>query len=202
MKMIVDILRRYYVPRIDSEQEQYAQLGWEDAQAQQKRFHILLNAVDLNEKSLLDIGCGLGDLYGYLQTSGISVDYFGIDVLEEMITKARIRYPDVLFMHTDLYATVLQSYVPFNVLFASGIFNLRVDDNWRYLETMVSRMAKICDDTALFNLLRNNAPDQDPILYHYFDPHEVITMARNYFPTVTLIDGYLNNDMTIVCHQT
>ena len=47
-----------------------------------------------NSKTLLDYGCGFGDLYGYLLSENLSLTYYGIDVIDEFISQARIKYPN------------------------------------------------------------------------------------------------------------
>lgn len=37
-------------------------LGWDSTQSQQVRFRKLISAINFDSKSILDIGCGFGDL--------------------------------------------------------------------------------------------------------------------------------------------
>ena len=41
-------------------------LGWRGEESQVKRFEVLSTVGDLNGCSLLDLGCGYGDLKGYM----------------------------------------------------------------------------------------------------------------------------------------
>jgi trans-aconitate methyltransferase len=72
-------------------------LAWRNDNSQSKRFEILSEVGELNGHTLLDEGCGLGDLYGYLESKDIRTDYKGIDINEQLITAARQKYPGVPF---------------------------------------------------------------------------------------------------------
>jgi trans-aconitate methyltransferase len=50
-------------------------------------------------ESILDIGCGTGDLTHEILLSGVTVT--GIDSSEEMITAAKAKYPDIEFLQMD-----------------------------------------------------------------------------------------------------
>lgn len=49
--------------------------------------------------SVLDIGCGTGDLYRYLN----DVDYLGVDQSGDMLNRARTRNPSAKFTQQNLY---------------------------------------------------------------------------------------------------
>ena len=59
-------IRRHYEHRITPERENFDVLDWACAESQQTRFAVLADNVELAGRSLLDIGCGLGDLRTFL----------------------------------------------------------------------------------------------------------------------------------------
>ena len=67
---------------------------WESARSQRVRFSVLrrLLPADLSALTLVDVGCGLGDLLRYLEVQGDRPGhYLGIDVVEPMVEIARAR---------------------------------------------------------------------------------------------------------------
>ena len=60
-------------------------LGWQSRGTQFRRFAVLAEIGSLAQTSVLDVGCGLGDLYGYLCTQNIWVTYTGYDLVPEMV---------------------------------------------------------------------------------------------------------------------
>jgi len=96
-------IRHHYRPRIDGGRENYDVVDWASAEAQQIRFAVLADNVPLDGQSLLDVGCGLGDLWMYLKGRGISVNYCGVDLLDEMTDAATRRNPDGRFVCGDIF---------------------------------------------------------------------------------------------------
>src|SRR5688572_8792015 len=76
-------------------------LGWQSRHTQYRRFAVLAEVGNLAHTRVLDVGCGLGDLYAYLHTQSIPVTYTGYDLLPDMIQRARKRFPDVHFEVRD-----------------------------------------------------------------------------------------------------
>ena len=68
-------------------------LGWDSTQSQQIRFKRLINEIDCCGKSILDIGCGFGDLCSFLISEGIEYEtYLGWDIVDSFIFEARNRF--------------------------------------------------------------------------------------------------------------
>jgi len=63
-------------------------LSWISDHTQKTRFKVLSEIGDLNNKSILDVGCGFGDLYQYLSNRFHGFLYTGIDVTSLMIETA------------------------------------------------------------------------------------------------------------------
>ena len=83
-------IRDYYLPKLKDEKSDSECLGWENKQAQELRFKVLERVI-FTGASILDVGCGLGNLYDYLNERGYNFEYTGIDILPEMIVRAKAR---------------------------------------------------------------------------------------------------------------
>ena len=82
-------------------------LDWESRDAQEIRFSILKDFIlanNLTDITLLDVGCGLADLYDYLVRFDIRSGYTGIDILPEMISLAKQQHPDLQLIAGDIFA--------------------------------------------------------------------------------------------------
>ena len=82
---------------------------------------MLLDHVPLEGGSLLDVGCGLGDLYGFLKREGVACDYTGMDILPAMVEQARTSWPEGRFMVGDVRSEDLFPRSPSTMVSASGI---------------------------------------------------------------------------------
>lgn len=77
-------------------------VGWRNLQEQWTRFDVMFEGLELGGRdtvSLLDVGCGYGELLEWLWTRNPSwaqrVSYYGIDSHEAVIDAARDRYPNL-----------------------------------------------------------------------------------------------------------
>ena len=61
---------------------------------------IVNRVLDLNPKTILDLGCGNGNIIARLQKR-LDADYYGLDISEAMIAQAEKRLRDVHFMVGD-----------------------------------------------------------------------------------------------------
>lgn len=115
-------------------------LGWIQG-TQLDRFSVLTAVGNLEGCSILDVGCGFGDLYEFLRQNGINVDYTGVDLNQDFIEIARQRHPDAEFIVDDFESSKIKG--KFDWSFESGIFNLKVSDHDAFVRNMLRKMFKV-----------------------------------------------------------
>ncbi len=196
------IIKSHYEPRLDKYKENHQILNWENREAQLKRFRVFIENVDVKNRSLLDVGCGLGDLYSYIKNRGINVEYTGIDILEKMITGARAKNPGGEFFVHDLFSETPDSGNSggkgFDIVFSSGLFNLKTGKDRDFLVHAVSVFYRKAKQRVVFNLLDTASENKEDI-YCYYSPEEIEKTAGKIFAGVKIIKGYLPNDFTVIC---
>jgi len=65
---------------------------WRSKEGQRLRFNCFTNEIDFTGKSILDVGCGIGDFGAFLIESKVDFkSYLGIDAMEAMIETAKER---------------------------------------------------------------------------------------------------------------
>jgi trans-aconitate methyltransferase len=156
--------------------------------------------VPVSGKSLLDVGCGLGDLYAYLREKGIVAGYTGVDILEGMIEKARRRYPAGAFLVGNIFDRNFMRKRKFDLIYCSGIFNLKIGDNAALLKRALSIFFALARETVVFNLLDSRSPDKDD-RYCYFSQEDVKSLLLPYDWDTQFIGDYLPNDFTVICRN-
>src|SRR5262245_18456396 len=72
-------------------------LDWGSRESQRLRFAVLAGVGPLGGASVLDVGCGQGDLLDWLRESGIDAQYAGVDITPPMVEVARRRFPGASF---------------------------------------------------------------------------------------------------------
>ena len=69
-------------------------VDWGSRESQRLRFDILTQIGNLNNRTLLDLGCGQADLFAYLQSNNIKSKYTGYDLTPKMIKVAKEKFPE------------------------------------------------------------------------------------------------------------
>ena len=194
-------IRRHYEPRLTPGRENFDVLDWGDAASQQKRFGVLIDHVPLAGKTLLDVGCGLGDLWGVLKERDIPVRYTGVDLIEKMIAAAREQHPDAEFLCADIFADDAPQIGPTDVVFCSGALNLELGNNRRFLPLAMRRMLDLAGETVVVNLLHVRTPEKYDHCA-YYDPADVLARLADLPCEARVVDDYLPNDFTVICRKT
>ena len=173
-------------------------LGWKEEQSQLVRFEILAQIGDMNGLSILDIGCGHGDLRGFLGKLYPGIRYAGIDHMEEFLDIAIARYghqPDTTFYLGDCWTAEMPN---MDYVLASGLLAYK-NSGTDFVYRMIDKMFATCRLGLGFNLLKN-VNDPDGILVNY-DPREILGYCKTLTLKVVLREGYAEDDFTIFMYQ-
>ncbi|MDU1892271.1 MAG: class I SAM-dependent methyltransferase [Dysgonomonas sp.] len=170
-------------------------LGW-DKGKQNVRFEILTSQINLENKSILDIGCGFGDLNKYLSTKLTNYTYYGVDMVETSINEATSRHPhNAKFKCGDFLQEDLGE---FDYAVASGIFNLKLEneDSYSFIENTMKKAMSICRVGIAFDFLSDKV---DYPLEHTFhaSPEKLLSMAYKYTRNIVLRNDYMPFEFTL-----
>jgi SAM-dependent methyltransferase len=175
-------------------------LGWGSRESQARRFAVLSEVGKLSGSSVLDVGCGLGDLYAWIRRRRLRARYTGVDITPGMVDKARARFPKTQFRVCD----VLDREQPIAVhdyVLSSGIFTHRGTSGFEFLEAMVRRMFELSKQALAFNCLSGWAKEKERGEYHA-DPLRVVDFCRRLSPWVVLRHDYHPRDFTVYLYKT
>jgi 2-polyprenyl-3-methyl-5-hydroxy-6-metoxy-1,4-benzoquinol methylase len=152
--------------------DSWAIAGWSSLETQRSRFEHLLRASSFRGGTVLDWGCGPGDLYAYLLEKNRPFEYEGIDINPRMIRIATHRHGGH-FTQIPSTHCLRQDY---DYIFASGIFQFVDEKNPTYFVKQLSEMVKHARAAVAVNFLsdyRDDAQKAESELY--LDPKSVIT---------------------------
>ena len=193
-----DIIRAYYEKNMGENIPDYKVLGWESREAQYARFSVLSENVDLEGKKILDVGCGLGNMLDFLKLNNINADYTGVDILEKMVERARIKNPDGRFLCMDIFVTQNFDTCLFDIVYASGIFNLNLENNMAFLQRALEKFFMLSGCMVAFSLLHVASAEKEQG-YYYYNPAEVSDIIKKYnISGYDIIEQYLHNDFTVI----
>lgn len=196
-------IKQYYASRVYSDREGYEILSWSSRAAQTQRFEVLLNLVRENFAeggcpTLLDVGCGLAELAVFLEKANCPVNYTGIDLTEEVLAEGLRRHPGLDLRLMDIFVEPCPfPALSFDVVFASGIFNMELGNNEAFAVSGMRRLMALAKHLAVANFLHQRSILQHS-LCHYYDPGRLLARLQQQALPVQLHENYLDNDFTLV----
>jgi SAM-dependent methyltransferase len=109
---------------------------------QEERFSALTSAIKRENYSILDYGCGFGDLKKYLNKRAVKFEYTGVDVVPEFINENIKEFgSSAKFSLINTYEDVKECY---DFIVISGVFNtLFFDDkvaHWRLVQKIIRHL--------------------------------------------------------------
>jgi trans-aconitate methyltransferase len=198
----------FYNQHIDEHGSGPKAVGWNDVRSQTARFAALCKVGDLEGRSVLDVGCGLGDFHKYLIDHYESVDYTGIDINPRYIESARQLYPDVHFEVADFeeYAgepacnAVAIMGRPFDYVCASGVFAVKIPNYKDIYFGQIKKMFTLARKGIAFTMLDAEYHNNDKE-YAAYSVEEVRAFCLSLADDVVVYHDYLPHDFTVILRR-
>jgi SAM-dependent methyltransferase len=173
-------------------------VGYTSEDSQLARFAVIADLYD-GRSSLLDIGCGTGDLLGYLRERYDCFDYVGIDQQPEFIGHARAKYHGerCTFVMGDFSRCALPMS---DFVVASGALSYRTEDANFHLEC-IKRLFAAARKSVIFNMLDASKMFSGEVIVGH-DLTAVTAYCRTLALDVSLIADYLPFDFTLMLTKT
>lgn len=180
----------FYLDSLTSHGETAKGVQWQSTQSQELRFKVLRKLLpeDLSELTLVDAGCGFGDLQRYLERcSSLPGRYIGLDVMEPMVEVARRRTGCEIRL-----CNVLEDRLPSAdyYLCSGAMNNLTREETWAFIR----RCFVASRNGFIFNLLKGT---DGPGSYNYQQPRDLLALAQELGAQPRLDEGYLSGDFTM-----
>lgn len=174
-------------------------LGW-DKGKQDLRYHILFEEFNLENKSILDIGCGFGDANKIISQKTKNYTYLGIDIVEDLINEARKVYKNrdnINFIIDDFLNTKLNN--QFDIVVASGIFNFKLqkEDNYIFIESFMKKAFKLANEGFAFDFLSDKVDFQYEHTFHS-SPLKILEMGYKLSKNIILKNHYMPFEFALV----
>lgn len=173
-------------------------LGWKTPEGQSARFDVLCSIADMSHASVLDAGCGHGDLRAFLNEKFTGTRYLGIDQIEAFLDIAVEKYghlPDTSFFSGDFSEAELPVT---DYILACGALSYRNSDPGFAFRT-IKKLFDSCRLGFAFNMLAK-VESAEGILVSY-NPQRVLTYCKSLTPDVELKEGYYEEDFTVMMRR-
>jgi len=93
-------------------------LQWHSKAAATKRYQKLVEDLDLEGKTILDVGCGFADIIKQISKQTKNFEYTGVDIIPEFITEAKKSYPRHEFLVRDYFKSPIKK--KFDIVLGPG----------------------------------------------------------------------------------
>lgn len=176
-------------------------VGWTSNAEQEILFSALLLYYQTSH-TILDVGCGRGDLFGYMkeifQTNDIT--YSGMDLSTNLIEIGKRKFPDAIFINEDILKDQIED--KFDWVVGSGLFNLNDQpDMVSYAKEVVDKMYEKSSIGVAFNLLCGDPEgfseeDKKSLIIH--KPSLWLDYLLEKYNKVICRHDYLSGDVTFI----
>lgn len=152
-------------------------VDWPNEQDAKKRYQIMLDVVkydSINEKkdnvSILDFGCGLAHLYGYMINNNVKYKYLGMDMSNEFIKKCKDKYPAIDFFQCDILKERENYNECCDYICINGVFTekreMKYEEMLSYFKFMIKRLFNMCNRGIVFNVMSKDVDWERDDLFH------------------------------------
>lgn len=172
--------------------------GWVSTHNQEIRQNALLKIADLNDCSVLDIGCGKGEFREKLSNIYPTARYIGIDINETLLDYAITNYGNIqetVFLKGDFSEAHLPAT---DYIIACGALSYYSEED-NYLYKLIEKFYLKAAMGFGFNLM--SAVNDLSGLLKAYNPVQVLQFCESLSNKTVILDKYLENDFTIFMYH-
>lgn len=160
-------------------------LHWRSKKTQEARFEALLKIEPKRGSIILDIGCGFGDFFGYLNRHLYFTKNVGAEITPEFARLAKKHYPEATIYQGNYLD---MSNIEPDYIFASGVFAF---GHQRFCKRVLKKALMECQKGLAFNLCKDPG-------FNQIDVKEMFDFLMPLSSSVSVVEGYLDNDITFL----
>lgn len=194
---------QFFEKLLKEQREGYKIMGYGSKSTQAIRFKVLTEIANLNGKSVLDVGCGLGHLADFFKENSISAAYTGYDLMKSFIDMAKKSHPGTRFELRNIMGDSMEALPKekFGYVLACGILNIPIGHNEEYIRELIRRMFKLCKQGVAISMLSLNADYYDPKCYYYSPKKMLSWVLKEISRHAVLRHDYLPHDFTLYIYK-
>ena len=156
------------------------------------RFQTLFDCGIKKGDSILDLGCGFGDFYQYLNEvlGPGNFNYTGIDINPNIIKRARERFPEAEFRTSNILEDGLNDF--FDFIVSTSSFNLKLHeiDNYEFIQNLLNLCYNSSYKGVAIDFLSDYVDFKSTTDAFYYKPEVVFSNAKSITKRITLRHDY------------
>lgn len=170
-------------------------LHWANYRVPAIRFSQLVKDVPVDGKTILDAGCGMGDLLPFLYAKSDNFTYLGADTKTEFIEVAKKRYDGHVFIVADAINDDLGK---FDVVIASGILNGNVPGWLEKRKQAITCLFDKTNEVLAFNMSGSVKPIPNTEITAFADLKEIFAFCAELTPKIIVRAHYTKRGFAII----
>ena len=173
--------------------------GWGSKKSQETRFKSLINNIDISKKiSMLDVGCGRGDMLSFIKNKKIkTIKYSGLDLNKNFINIAKKKHKVNKFYCGDFLKLNVKNY---DIICISGLLNLKTNNHENFLKRIIKKGLLKSKKKFIFNIMSSYSPFKEKKFY-YSDPIVLSNFLKTINPQFVVDHTYFKHDFTVTVHK-
>ena len=186
---------------VTAEAEGFRAVGWGSERSQARRFEVMNQIANLKGARILDVGCGLAAFHEWLKAQGIEHDYYGCDITQAMVERAREKtgLSTILLGDIDQFDPVNDASA-FDYVFASGIFCFDPQGGHDAMNATIEKMFALARAGVCFNSLSALADTKEADEF-YADPARTLADCQKLSRSVVLRHDYHPADFSVYIYR-
>ncbi len=166
---------------------------------QKERFDVLTQQIkDVESFNVLDFGCGLGQLFTYMQHKFSDFSYVGVDIVPQFVAENTIRYEKANFLHIKDYKEIVTKY---DYIISAGVFNLLYKDSkieqFNIVQETLTHLFAQTNKVLSVDFMTDQVDFQQSTAYHQ-NPTQIYEFATQKLSKRVIIDqSYMPYEFTI-----
>jgi len=180
----------------------FKSLAYGSLESQLKKFQALIE-VGINKESkvvtVLDVGCGFGDLAEFMKKKNIKFKYKGIDISSKIIKIAKEKRPYLDITMADILE--MKGKKLFDYVLCTGFNCVKTGCNWEVLQEAAKRMFGLAKKAVAISSVSNCRINKNKDTY-YTSPERFFTYCmKNLTRKIILRHDYLPHDFTVYLYK-
>ncbi len=171
-------------------------LRWNTYASAAVRFRHLTAGLDIEGRSILDVGCGMGDLLPYLCAKTLNFKYLGVDKQAEFIEIAQKRYEGYEFKTADIFDDGFSG--TFDVIISSGVLNANKTGWWDERKKRLTKLFGMTKEALAFNMAGGIEDIPDDELIAYVKGKDLFDFCATLTPKIIFKSHYTDRDLTVI----
>lgn len=180
------IIVSHYEQCLEKHGDCHRGVDWPNQADADTRYRVMLQLIPAGERcSLLDFGCGAGQLYSFLRAQGEAyhgVEYAGLDMSPQFIRLCREKFPQLRFLQADILqqAELVPEcdYIVLNGVFTEKL-TLSFDEMEGFFQRMLCAVFAKARKGIAFNVMSKAVDWERDDLFHLSTDRLISFLAAN-----------------------